>query len=790
MRKQIFTLILSLFVCGFSQAQVVFDPATIDAGSLPDGMTIVEMGGAKYLQVVLNGWESTFAVPAVTLDASSTMFKTMAMFKEGTSGYTMDQVNSFIQLAHNDPWETYGAIGAASSDSLIEYAAALTASAPTVDAIQVAGQETSGWDAISGDTLLIGYIVAYDPHMIFDPNMYELGAYGGSDAMTIVDIDGENYLKVELDGWNSVFQVSSTTLDAEYNTFSAVAKYEEGTSGYTIDQVNTFIQLAHNDPWATFGSVGAASSADLMEYTADITASGKVDAIQVAGQETSGWDAVAGDYLYIGKIMAYKYDNTVLFDPATFAGELGSGMEIVDIDGTKYLKVTSEASWEHTLTIDDYNTDVYNTITAEMKWAAGTSGLTADQSSTSINIQTTGGTSNAATLNMYPSVESFTTVESVIEPETDVNTLQFFVQQNEGSWPTVAGAEIYVGKIVASKVDFERVVPANTADINFTELGVTVDGLYDDAFDNSTENIVARVALGTVNGTEAAADAEVADNSDSYGVWYSAYDADNFYFYMDVNDDDPIDLGTSTQPWNNDGVELFVGIQDRRFANWDRVDGQQHQFRFNLGTEGPAHGADNDAGTAALGMSDFFGINDTTNIQYAIIKGSNGYSIELAIPWATFFRTSSESDNVLAVAQADTGIHAAKEIAFEVSILDASAPDTRKSILNWANNTGEDQAYNTTEFWGQITLKGPDGILDRVVNAPLYVYPNPANNYLNISMNNLASVQVYNVLGAQVLNAQMNNSKWLDVSTLTTGVYIVKATDAQGKVAVAKFNKQ
>ncbi len=303
--------------------------------------------------------------------------------------------------------------------------------------------------------------------------------------------------------------------------------------------------------------------------------------------------------------------------------------------------------------------------------------------------------------------------------------------------------------------------------------------------------MINRVALGSVDGVAAAEGVEVDENSDSYAYWYSVFDLDNFYIYIDVNDNDPVDLGTSESPWNNDGVEVFIDIKDRRYVGWDRIDGQQHQFRFNVGTEGPAHGSDDDAGITALGMPNFFGVNDTTNIQYAIVKGSNGYAIEMAIPWATFFRTSAQDDNKQAVADAATGVFNNKKIAFEVSLLDASAVDVRKSIMNWANNTGEDKAYETTEFWGQVSLKGgPEGILNKIATRSLSVYPNPADNYLNIAMNNLDKVEVYNILGAQVLNTKMNHSNWLDVSSLKTGVYIVKATDAKGKIAIAKFNKK
>jgi len=101
-----------------------------------------------------------------------------------------------------------------------------------------------------------------------------------------------------------------------------------------------------------------------------------------------------------------------------------------------------------------------------------------------------------------------------------------------------------------------------------------------------------------------------------------------------------------------------------------------------------------------------------------------------------------------------------------------------------------DKAYTSPEFWGQLTLKGfPTGIKQKTAVNNLTVYPNPANNQITIEMANLASVEIYNLLGAKVLNIQMSNNQ-VDVSTLNSGVYVVKATDKNGQVAVTKFNKK
>ena len=45
-----------------TNAQVVFDPETYEPDSLPDGMTIVDINGTKYLEAVLDGWGSYIVI--------------------------------------------------------------------------------------------------------------------------------------------------------------------------------------------------------------------------------------------------------------------------------------------------------------------------------------------------------------------------------------------------------------------------------------------------------------------------------------------------------------------------------------------------------------------------------------------------------------------------------------------------------------------------------------------------------------------------------------------------------
>lgn len=70
-------------------------------------------------------------------------------------------------------------------------------------------------------------------------------------------------------------------------------------------------------------------------------------------------------------------------------------------------------------------------------------------------------------------------------------------------------------------------------------------------------------------------------------------------------------------------------------------------------------------------------------------------------------------------------------------------------------------------------------------------YPNPASNNLTISASkNIENVEIFNLIGQKVMGLTPNtNNKRIDVSSLNTGVYVLKAT-IEGIKGSYKFVKQ
>ena len=70
-------------------------------------------------------------------------------------------------------------------------------------------------------------------------------------------------------------------------------------------------------------------------------------------------------------------------------------------------------------------------------------------------------------------------------------------------------------------------------------------------------------------------------------------------------------------------------------------------------------------------------------------------------------------------------------------------------------------------------------------NLKFNLYPNPATDILNISMETeLKSVEIYSLLGQKVLASNKNQ---MDVSSLSKGMYMVRVEDVEGSVSTQKL---
>jgi hypothetical protein len=82
----------------------------------------------------------------------------------------------------------------------------------------------------------------------------------------------------------------------------------------------------------------------------------------------------------------------------------------------------------------------------------------------------------------------------------------------------------------------------------------------------------------------------------------------------------------------------------------------------------------------------------------------------------------------------------------------------------------------------------PSSNVAAITNTNISVYPNPANNNLNITADNaIQTVSITNSIGQEVVTVAPNaNNTVINIANLNSGIYTVKTT-VNGVVSVSKI---
>lgn len=122
-----------------------------------------------------------------------------------------------------------------------------------------------------------------------------------------------------------------------------------------------------------------------------------------------------------------------------------------------------------------------------------------------------------------------------------------------------------------------------------------------------------------------------------------------------------------------------------------------------------------------------------------------------------------------------------------IEIVEIDAPAGTYTIT--VDHKGSSLRFGSQEF--SLIIQGADnGTLSTATETldTVKIYPNPANDFVNIAMNGQLSgskitVTVHDILGKQVINKNFDNSssfqERIDISTLKSGVYLMNVSDGQ-----------
>ncbi|MFC2111035.1 T9SS type A sorting domain-containing protein [Bacteroidota bacterium] len=104
--------------------------------------------------------------------------------------------------------------------------------------------------------------------------------------------------------------------------------------------------------------------------------------------------------------------------------------------------------------------------------------------------------------------------------------------------------------------------------------------------------------------------------------------------------------------------------------------------------------------------------------------------------------------------------------------------------------------YKTTNGGGTIYELGMEDISTSLTVQDIYLYPNPAQNYINILLNKPSSrdieIQIYDIVGKLINTYNHENLQSfnkIDISKLKAGIYFVKVGFGNGEFVLEKFVK-
>lgn len=174
-------------------------------------------------------------------------------------------------------------------------------------------------------------------------------------------------------------------------------------------------------------------------------------------------------------------------------------------------------------------------------------------------------------------------------------------------------------------------------------------------------------------------------------------------------------------------------------------------------------------------------VGDPTTLTAVVIDLKNSSNANRII-------LQTVSGGTTTIEQIDITSQDAAELSYQINVPDPSPTwvgsfQLRLRFVNTAGNLdGGSIEINRIQIIDPSTLN-----IDNNELLDISVYPNPTSNYVNINTLDGANIKVYNIVGKVVKSVTtLSNDYSMDVSDLSTGVYLVKLI-SEGKFATQKL---
>jgi hypothetical protein len=710
--------------------QVVFDPATYEPDSLPAGMTIVDIGGTAYLQVITDGWSSALQVTPLPVNAHYTQFSCEVKYAIGASGYTLGEVNTFLKLANSDFSVEIGANGAASTADFAVRNVNIAAH-DTIGALQVAGQHNSGsWEAVVGDTMWVGKVTLIDANT---PNLIDYMIT--RETFGTVDY-GTNNTRPQPTGWTNG---TAWHWDWwEVTSFTSENGYIETGSDSSIRIVNYAGGMPVPAEWPE-------------------PSGGQHLLMTTPGSYMGSWDTL----YFLGIDIAEKMVTSVEFahakrdHPGAPRDTFIRGLNVeIRIDGGDWMSLDTSLmaspflwqAWEYValpinylegavmdIRIADYMNQAFIddlSVFGIGEPPAGTNDFTV------ANI-VFGTVDDAAdfTCNLHMSWDADSIyMEYVIADDSIVNT---------GATYQVDNLEIYL--------DLD-----NSKNIHYPRNGgwmQTVDAAYDD--NDFQFRLVPELAFDVVNTGRPS----LLATGGAKQVYTET--AEGYTFVLNIAWDS---LMVGFEPAEEDLIGFDALISDNdAVAN----DANRNQITFNSPTDKPF----NDPSLFATMQLKAEGRLQIIPDEEPPAAPENFAGVaegsRVTLTWDLADDNVAVLKYVVAAGAVTLGEPYAQAAGNTFSVADQTPGDHSYAVRSVDN-------YGLMSAWSSITVTVPEPeSISNPKDAEFAVYPNPANSVLTVKgIQDIQSIEVISITGAIVLNEK--NTDRIDVSVLESGMYLIK----------------
>jgi len=353
---------------------------------------------------------------------------------------------------------------------------------------------------------------------------------------------------------------------------------------------------------------------------------------------------------------------------------------------------------------------------------------------------------------------------------TQFEKIEVFLSNNWGG--NVADATAYFDELGMYKESYEFQGPFMNMVYEAPYIGdevIDIDGL-------DLEDIWIDAPIGEILKINAG------DGAGISGQFQAVWDSEFLYMFFLVDDDVVWAWNDADWAfWKGDGFQVYMDVLERRID--DRVFGNLDGFGVLPDLESAG------AQEANQGFRNFLNFGDEYKPlaeQGSIITGT-GYTIEVKYPWKGL-AFGAGGDITDPEAWVESNVKHGLQIAFDAQMNDDDGAG-RVNMMSWASEPKEPYANSGT--WGAIKLLGDDtSIENNPFENGLKVYPSMANDFINISMQNMTEFRIVDITGRVMhVEAVEGISTRFNTSTLKSGIYFVRAFNGTQN-AVQKFVKR